>query len=461
MIKKELHSLKWSALYQILTSAVSYITLIILARKFEPNYYGVLIFGFNLVEFLKILSDPGITLYNISVFSHIREKKRFISQTLSIRIVLSAISFCLFLTALFFYKTSIEIKVVMLIFSLSLFPNIFDSRWIFQGSLKMNLSFFSKTVFRLLFLALVILAVLKNSPYYYIPYLFFLASFMGFLTSFPLILRYYGNFNLNFKPTKKTFVFLKATTPIGLIQFLTASNSVITIFLIGYLLKSYDVGQYGAAYKYSLFVSGILSIILNSLLPIISKSKLDTDAYEKYSEFYLNILILIIFSTSIPVIFYTGIIYRLIYGANYSLSSPLASVLTLANLIYAYVHFIGYHLISKHKQSKYTRVLFIGFVLNLFFLIVLIPGYGINGAGISMLISSVASLIASLYYYRKYISDSIKKQTKPLLSVMLSLVITFAIYLRYDNFRGLLISLILSFLANVILIYISGRNGRK
>ncbi|NIA22846.1 MAG: oligosaccharide flippase family protein [Proteobacteria bacterium] len=452
MIKKELHSLKWSTIYQVLTSAISYLTIIILARKYDPIYYGILIFGFNSLEFLKIISDPGITLYNISIFPHIKNRKEFISQVFYVRLILSIFTFIIFLLALFLYSTSFELKIVMLIFSFSIFPYVFDSRWIFQGSLKMNLSFFSRAIFRLLFFTLIVIAIRANAPYYYVPYLLFLASFLGYLSSFPLILRYYGNFTISFRPLTEVIAFLKNTIPIGMNQMLIASNGIIAIFFIGYLMRSSDVGQYGAAYKYSLLVSGILSIILNSLLPIISKNTFNENQFKKYSDFYLNILILSIFSVTIPIIIYTNIIYKLIYGNKYLASSSLAAILTFANLIMAYVHFIGYHLISRGKQSKYTRILFVEFILNLFFLTILLPGYGIYGAGISVFIASIVSLILAIYYYRRYIKPSLSNMLKPLLAVAFSFIITILIHYKFTGWSGLILSVILVIISNFFII---------
>ncbi len=465
MIKKELHSLKWSTIYQLLTSAISYLTLIVLARKYDPIYYGILIFGFNLLEFLKILSDPGITLYNISIFSHVKNRKKFISEVFQIRLFLSIITFIIFLIALFLYKTSPEIKIIMLIFSFSLFPYIFDSRWIFQGALKMNLSFSSRTIFKLLFFIMIVIAIRINVPYYEVPYILFLASFLGYISSFPLIMKYYGNFNVTIRPTKKAISFLKNTLPIGINQMLMASNGIVAIFFIGYLMRSSDVGQYGAAYKYSLFVSGILSIILNSMLPIISKNTLDKKEFKRYSDFYLNILILSLFSAAVPIIIYTDIIYKFIYGSKYLISAPLASILTFANLILSYIHFIGYHLISRRKQSKYTRILSLVFVLNLFFLTILLPGYGIYGAGISMLIASVVPLVLAVYYYKKYVKSSLNQMLKTVITIIVSFIATILVHCVLKNWLGFFLSVFLVIILNLsIIIYfrrLKGENQEK
>ncbi len=450
MVKKELHSLKWSAIYQVLTSGISYITLIILARHYGPKHYGILIFGFTLLEFLKIISDPGISIYNISIFSRVKNKSNYIVQSFYAKFILSLFGFLLFSIGIILYPTVYEIKVILFVFALSVFPVIFDSRWIFQGDLKMNYSFFSRAVFRIVFLLFVILAYFLKLDYYFIPYLLLLASIIGFLTSFPLVHKHYGNLKIRIKELKYFKETLIKIIPIGINQILLPANNILTILILGYLLKSNDVGQFGAAYKYSLFLSGLLSIVLNSLLPIISRFNSNRLMFHKYSRFYWNILLLFIFSIIAPLMIYTDFIFKFLYGKEYIFSINLAKILTFSAILYAYIHFIGYQLISKRKQKYYTSVLSLGFIVNVFFLLILIPRYGIYGAGYSILISAITSSLLMLYYENKFLVNRISDKINALIIICFSLIATNIIYIYYKGILGFILSIFITELFNVI-----------
>lgn len=212
------------------------------------------------------------------------------------------------------------------------------------------------------------------------------------------------------------FVFV----PIAIIMWVIASSNK---YMIEYFMGPSDVGIYSAAYSMCLLLSLFLSPIIIVLFPTISKTYDNgeierTKNYFKYAFKYFMFLV-------IPGAFGLAI-----------LAEPLLSMLTTGDFIRgatvvpfiaASFLFLGCYHICAHvlyltgDKRRLFQILLVVAIVNLLLNLFLIPYIGINGAGLSLLLShTLLAVLASFVAFRRLRFDV---SIVPLLKFVLSSVV--------------------------------------
>jgi O-antigen/teichoic acid export membrane protein len=161
-------------------------------------------------------------------------------------------------------------------------------------------------------------------------------------------------------------------------------------FMIGYFLDEENVGFYSACIRLSIMVTFVLSSVTSFITPKISKAYSNKD-YSLLKLQYKNATRLIILS-SLPFIIILALFPSFFLGLfgeefkNLTFILYLVITMNVANIFFGPLIYI---LNMMDLQIFVRNVLFIAFTINVLFNLILIPYYGISGAAIATLISTL------------------------------------------------------------------------
>jgi len=174
--------------------------------------------------------------------------------------------------------------------------------------------------------------------------------------------------------------------------------------MLGIFRRSAEVGVYQVALKLALLISFTLGAINSIAAPKFSelywtkkKDKLRTTVkFSTKLSFFISIPLLIIF-----VLYPKDIL--LLFGREFVRAYMALIILSITNFIIIIFGPVGTLLNMTGKESIYKNILMIGVVTNILMNYILIPLYGIIGASLSSLISTLLwRLIASIYFKKIY-----------------------------------------------------------
>lgn len=195
---------------------------------------------------------------------------------------------------------------------------------------------------------------------------------------------------------KKHFVF---TIPLMYLAFWTWINNYLDRYIIDYYMTLKDVGIYNANYalgsKFFLLLSPIFMVILSPKIYKNVSISLRKDEIKKIATKYLLIGILILAILFFNTDFIGLLFLNKTYEAGFYIIYWLALVYFILTLTYLF-ETIFY---AEHKTKVILVSNIVSAGLNIIFNLVLIPVYGLAGAVISMLISTVFRF---LFVYRKF-----------------------------------------------------------
>jgi len=227
-----------------------------------------------------------------------------------------------------------------------------------------------------------------------------IGQFIAFLVMLPIILK-----NINFKFDAKMLREMSAySLPLIFTSISVLLLSIGDRFIIKYFLEYSQVGIYSLAYK----LAGVINVfVIQSFalgfLPIAYKMLNDPDAklfYRKTFKYYSISLIFIAFIVSL---FAREILEVVAQNNDYWIAYAIVPILALTFIFKGiqYIFALGFHYVKKTKYNAY--IVMSGVVVNFGLNFLLIPKYGIWGAGITTLISAfLITILMYRYSQKKY-----------------------------------------------------------
>jgi O-antigen/teichoic acid export membrane protein len=383
-----------------------------------PRYYGVEAFGiFNLIFAIlmigTVISRIGLDTYVVRVIPSLENKNEEISLFLKMVLKILVVSSLLVTVAIFLASDLINsyifksidasnylIGLALIIFPYTLFNVLVE---VLRGldeikfySLFRNLS----QNFSIVLLLIISIVTAKLYDPIYILYsaiLFITISLIVVLHKF-LKKR---NITITQKGKYRKSV-LKHSYPMFLAASIMFLMSYIDSFMISYYLDEYQVGIYNACISLSLMLTFIPMAIGGYISPKISKAYSDNKREEIKDIFKHSIKI--IFIVTLPlflVMFLFADFFLNLFGEAFTVATTTLLITNIAFLSEALTGPVGFILNMTDKQHIFMKILLVSLVINILFNALLIPIYGINGAGIAILLSMFFWTITSFIVLKK------------------------------------------------------------
>ncbi len=179
--------------------------------------------------------------------------------------------------------------------------------------------------------------------------------------------------------------FLEFSLPLTLSNIFTVLRKRTDILIVGIFLSTSDVGYYYAALPFAMLLTLFLFSINRILMPVASEAAGSGDV-SKAGRLYKDFTLLC-FQLTLPVFlliyFFSGEIIHIVYGAGYGPAGSLLKILSIGFFINAITGSFGeyFKVFGKTRLNFYLSLL--GGFLNVGFMILLVPAYGVKGAAIS------------------------------------------------------------------------------
>jgi len=378
---------------QIFSRILSFITVTYLARILTSEGFGMISFSLALLSFFSLISDLGLKTFGSRSIA--QNRQGVVDIVMSLRLVFVPLSFVLLIFVANLLDTSRTQKMVIVLYGLSLFFELFFVEWLFFGFQQLKSISIARTV-RMLTYSILVFSFVKSKsdvllvPIFYGIGLLFAAIYM--MSRYRQIPEIRFSFNLtNWQSS------LYQAVPMGFAYIMTQIYYNFDSIMLGLYKSSKVVGLYNSGYKIVFFLVTFFLVYHQTLLPILSRH------YQKEKTKFdktINHAVKYVIYFSLPIslggtILANGIILQ-VFGKTY-----LPCVLAFRILLWTFfvnnvAALFGNALMACNAQIKYMIGVTIGAVFNIFLNIVLIPKYSLVGAAGATLLSQ---FIVFLYMY--------------------------------------------------------------
>ena len=406
-------------LFSVFGAFVSYLIRFILTANLTPAEYGLFYSCIALVGLFSLLKDFGLTsslVYYISKFRAERKREKiktsvittFVIQSLPAMIIATIlIIFANFFAANYLHLADVYIgSLIIKILAIAFFVNIPFSiiHSIFKGFQKMKLFAISEFTRLLSWFIFTYLFILYNysavSPAFgfLISYIFVILMFLPFTAKLiPKV-----KFSFNKELTKKLILY-------GFPVMLSSAAGVVIGYTDTILITIFkgleDVGIYQTAQptaRLLWFFAGAFATVLFPLVTELKTKKKINDLEIGISLIYKYIWIIVI-PFSLMAFSFSDEILNLFFGSFYSQGSYVLKILAIGAIVFSIVQINGTVINGLGKPKNYTKIVYIGAIVNLVGNLVLIPKTGINGAAISTLLTYIIMLFFSFNELKKFV----------------------------------------------------------
>lgn len=449
----------------------NFIATIYLARNLEVSNFGKISFAFAFFSFSSFLTNLGLISIGTRDIAqrlkthNTKDESMYISNVINLRQVLAIITFIMILLISFLIHKPMPVKLLIILYGLSLFPFALLMEWTFLGWEKMSYITIERVLVAASYLTLILLLVKGANHLSIIPIVFLVSNIIGALFLF-FIYRYSRNLSeANVRPKYKLTInfqdwlqLLKTALPFGigaiLIQFSTNFNMI----FLGMIKPDIQVGLYSAAFKFLVFILIFDRVMNNTTFPIISRYYVQ--GQEKLSEI-LNRLAKLVLIVSIPICFGGYLLAKditnLIYGSIYEQSFPIFRILvwfffiTMLNSLYTST------LIAGHKNREYIKAISFSVLANVILNIVLVPFISAIGAAIALVIGELVTLIflTQLIKPIAHIRFSLISIVKPIFATTIMVLSIWLLHTKISVIPLIIISVVVY---SVVILLIKGIN---
>ncbi len=403
----------------MLASVLAYVMRVVLARHLGAAEFGLFYAVFTFVIFFMFFRDLGFPQAIIKYIAEFKVKERndLIKSVIASAFYIQIACSCLFALIFYFlapylavnYFKNPEAATILRIFIFYIFGSVLfiiskDILLGFQKTALFSLGEFFKNG---LVLALVVLFFYLGKGVYAPVYAFAIVCFLLFIIYFPLVLREFPLFRYRsgeFPAVAKKMVWF--AFPV----FATAVGSKIIGYvdtlMLTYFRSLPEVGVYNAVLPTSSLLLYFGSCIGSVTLPMASEfwARGDHRRLMAGIEIMYKYLFILILPVCAVLFVFTPFILQNFFGPEYVVGVTAMRILLLGSLIFTLAD-INYNIFTAiGKPQTVTTIVFLSAAVNAGLNLILIPKWGITGAGISTATSYLFAFIFSIWKMKSYLN---------------------------------------------------------
>jgi O-antigen/teichoic acid export membrane protein len=376
---------------------LSFFVTVYLARILGASGFGKLSFAFSLFAYAVLLSDLGLTILGTRQIAQRKDSPDEItSSILSLRFILAIIAFVILLLTSLFFPLEHETRILLSLYSFSIFFYALYLDWFFRGREKMANIAISSIITQVIYVVLVFTFIRQKQDLIRIPFLWFAGIGSG--TAFLLIMFYLTNHRLKLRMNVSL---LKLSVPLGIAAIMNQIYFHFDLITIGFIKGEIAVGFYNAGFKLITFLLSVDTAFAWVYFPLVSRY---------FSESEEKLRKLIFTGTKLIFLFVTPLalggmmlaerLIVLIYGGDFSPASNALRILVWAIPLTSVQTIFAFGLIGCNREKRYSLGMIIGTVLNVVLNVLLIPRFGISGAAAATILSEIVMLAAMFLWFR-------------------------------------------------------------
>ena len=355
----------------------------------------------SVIAYFALVINFGFDIYGTREIASDKTKAdAMVSNILSVKIILSVLSF-LILLVISFTVIPFDKTYLTILFGLTLFTSVFNLSWYYQGVENMIVITKARFTEGIFYLAGVFIFLIVFKNILVIPIALVIAQVIS--SSYYLIeLKARLRINLS-NITSKVFSLIKNTYAIGLASFFILIYYNLDMVMLGYMKSGDDIGIYNAAVKIFLIFVVPFQLILLSFFPRLSKIGLKNSSEFKDNFFqYAMFMSVATIILSWILFMFSSDLVRFIFGYRYENAIIPLEIFSINVFVVSVNMLIGNPLIAWGKQNRYLIAIGLGAFSNVILNLILIPKFSYNGAVMATVLSEIVVFFGLIIFFLKY-----------------------------------------------------------
>jgi len=383
---------------------LNFAAFIFLARVLGVASYGVLEFALSILTYFLLIADGGLELWATREAARGTGMRELVARVVPLRMLLAVGGFAALLALLPALPGYTYLRLVLLLFGLTLFAQAVDLKWVFMGRERMARVAGGLVLAQIVFAAAVFALVRNPTHLIWVP-AFRVAGDLAAATFFGArYIRQHGNVRL--APGLRTaWDVLAPSFTMGASRTLALVNYNFDSVLIGLMLGAAAVGWYGAAYKPITAILAMPVTYFLGLFPALSRTHAEsTEQFKQVVRRSLRITAFFAAPIGFGAYFLAAPVVDLLYGAAYRNSVPALQILAWSAGLVILRGTYRQALNAAGRQRLDLLCAASATVVNLGLNILLIPRYGIVGAAAATVTSETVWLGMASYYFSRSVA---------------------------------------------------------
>jgi O-antigen/teichoic acid export membrane protein len=378
-----------------------FLAFVYLARVLGVETYGVLEFANATLMYFLFMGDGGLELWATREVARGTKIPELVARIVPLRLLLAICTFVALIALLPTFPTYPALKMVLVLFGLTLFVQAINLKWVAMGQEQMARVATGLVVAQIVFTLGIFGFVSSPNAIAAVP-IFKLFGDLAMAAYFLwLFIKTYGNVGVMFSFRGLRSILRPAFT-MGAAHGLAIASYNLDSILLGFLKGSTEVGWYNAAYRPVTAILAMPVTYFIGLFPILSRSY--TENGDRFHEMVIRSLRLVaVFAVPVGVAgtFLAEPIINFLFGPLYKNSVPALQILSWSAVLVMLRGTYRQSLNAAGKQHLDLRCAGTAIAVNLGLNLLLIPRFGIIGAATSTLIAEMIWLtLASYFSYR-------------------------------------------------------------
>lgn len=452
--KRIAKNFSWLFLGAVISGGFNFLSIVYLARVIGASAFGLFQFAQAFLLYLIIIVDSGLSFYGTSEIAKNKDKTGMISFNIFvIRLMIALLIFSASLILLYIIPIASDIRLLFILTFLLVFYRALNSDWVFQGLEKMEYSALSKALFSVLSFLTIILIVKESGDLYKIPLIqFIVGTLLSFIFIFLLIKFFFSIKKTDLSPRTWLRTFFLAV-PLGASTILLLIYDNLDTIMLGLFDQPAVVGYYNAAYRIFYVFTGVLSLWITVVYPVVSHRLAENKIKaELFLSKFLRITVLLMLPLTAFIFLIAPVIVQFVFGSQYHNSIPALQILILAIIPLIVLNtFGGLILVAGGHFNQFFWAVMAGAVVNIVLNYFLIPSFSLIGAAIATVAAYTFGGMAAFILSRQIIHLGLARHfIKPIVVSALSVMSFIATYhFLHGGVAG--IHLILSSLAFIVI----------
>jgi O-antigen/teichoic acid export membrane protein len=378
----------------------------------------VLEYANTLLTYLLLLADVGIEIWGTREAAQSKDPRGLALRVLPLRLLTSVVAFLLMLALLPTLPDFPGLRLLVVLFGLSVFAQAANLKWLFTGQQKMSRVAAGLVIAQIVF-ALSVFAIVKRPEHVVWVPILRLASDAALAASFAWQFgREYGGFGLSLRMAGAGQV-LRPALVIGAANAMGLLNYNFSSLLLGFLRGEEAVAWFSVAYKPVTIALAIPLTYFIGLFPVLSRQFAEhRSEFDALAARSFRLCAIFAIPLGIGGMFLAEPMITTLFGGQYRDSALPFSILVWSAVFVILRGSYRHSLNASGRQNLDLRSAITSASLNVLGNCILIPRFGMIGAAAATVFGDVVWFAMSCYYFQRAVGklNPIPVLLRPLLA---------------------------------------------
>ncbi|MBM2815525.1 MAG: polysaccharide biosynthesis protein [Ignavibacteria bacterium] len=384
---------------EIANKGIAIITFIYLTRILSPEGFGILGFAQSFTTYFYLIVNLGFDTVGIRAVSQNKNNLlKYVNAIITIRTILSVISFALLIGVTLLLNKPYEVKFALIMMGVGMFGNTIILNWAYQGLEKMEIIAVRQVLLSLLNMLGIIIFVQKPEHFIIAASVMSASNILNSAWVLVLFAKQFGKFHFyyNYEFFRNL---LKSSFTIGMLYFIVIINNHLSTLILGLFRTNVETGYYTSAFKIMSFMVLPSTVLQNVFFPNITRA-LDFDERKSICNKYT--ILTILSGALLAALTYVNADFLIsVSGRNYAPAAPVLRMLSF-NIMLTYLSVaFSVPLIAWNKEKWVVKSLAIACIFGLTANLILIPRLGIYGSATATLLSESITFLGCAFGFYK------------------------------------------------------------